>query len=203
MPATPVLVADAGSTDGTPDAVGQFRGKLAVDIVPGGLPAAGRNRGAALASSPYVLFLDADVELADTTLIRRCLELMKAKQLHLITTNIICQDSLVGRVFYWGNNFFQYLSRLYRPFATGMFMMFDAQRFRELGGFHEGAQFAEDYLLSQKVARKRFRIVPGGVYTSNRRFQKMGYGRVTLLFFRTAFHSHDEQFFLRDHKYWK
>jgi hypothetical protein len=28
-------------------------------------------------------------------------------------------------------------------------------------------------------------------------------GRVALLFFRTAFHSNDERFFLRDHKYWK
>jgi len=202
MPVTPVLVADAGSTDGTPDVVRSFRDRLNVQVVPGGLPSVGRNRGAALAQTPYVLFIDADIELADSRLIRRCVERMRRKDLHLCTTNILCRESRVGKMFYYGNNFVQYLSRLGWPFATGMFMMFNTQRFRELGGFHEQALFAEDYLLAKKVARSKFRVVRGGVYTTNRRFEKMGYGRVTLLFFRTAFHTFDEKFFLRDHKYW-
>jgi len=44
--------------------------------------------------------------------------------------------------------------------------------------FPRQAQFAEDYLLSQKVARRKFTIVRGGVFTTNRRFQKMGHLRV-------------------------
>ena len=202
MPVTPVFVADAGSTDGTSDIVRSFRDRLAVQVVPGGLPAVGRNHGAALAATPYVLFLDADIELADTSLIRKCLERMQQKNLHLATTNILCQGSLTDKILYWGSDFFQYLSRLYKPFATGMFMMFDRQRFHELGGFHEQALFAEDYLLSQKVSRRKFTIVRGGVFTTNRRFQKMGHLRVFLLFFRTAFNTHNEHFYLRDHKYW-
>jgi glycosyltransferase involved in cell wall biosynthesis len=202
MPITPVLVADAGSIDGTPDVVLGFRDRLNVQVVPGGLPSVGRNRGAAQAQTPYVLFIDADIELADTRLIRRSVERMRRKDLHLCTTNILCRESRVGKVFYYGNNFFQYLSRLGWPFATGMFMMFSTERFRELGGFHEQVLFAEDYLLAKKVARKKFCVVRGGVYATNRRFEKMGYGRVTLLFFRTAFHTFDEKFFLRDHKYW-
>ena len=202
MPATPVLVADADSTDSTPEIVRSFRDRLAVHVISGGLPAAGRNHGAAMAESRYVLFLDADIELADTSLIRRCVERMHEKNLYLVTTNILCRGSFLDKMFYWGNDFFQHLSRLYRPFSTGMFMMFDVQKFRELGGFHEGAVFAEDYLLSQKVARDKFSIVRGGVFTTNRRFRKMGYGRVGLLFFRTAFNTNNESFFLRDHKYW-
>jgi hypothetical protein len=81
-------------------------------------------------------------------------------------------------------------------------MLFDRQKFFELGGFNEHAQFAEDYLLSQQVARNRFGIVFGGVYTTNRRFEKMGHWRVMRLFFRTAFNYWNESFFLRDHKYW-
>ena len=202
MPVTPVLIADAGSTDGTPDLVLSFRDRLNVQVIPGGLPSVGRNRGAAMATTPYVLFLDADIELADKSLIRNCMEQMQAKNLHLATTNILCQGSLTDKVLYWGSDFFQYLSCLYKPFATGMFMMFDRQRFHELGGFHEQAMFAEDYLLSQKVSRRRFTIVRGGVHTTNRRFQKMGHLRVFLLFFRTAFNTHNERFYLRDHKYW-
>ena len=202
MPVTPVLVADASSTDGTPDIVRNFRGRLAVQVIPGGMPAVGRNRGAALATTPYVLFLDADIAMADATLIRRCLEQMRTKDLHLATTTILCQGNLADKILYWGSDFFQYLSCLYKPFATGMFMMFDRERFHELGGFHEQAQFAEDYLLSQKVSRGKFKIVRGGVFTTNRRFEKMGYLRVFLLFFRTALNTHNEQFYMRDHKYW-
>jgi hypothetical protein len=57
-------------------------------------------------------------------------------------------------------------------------------------------------LLSQKVARRKFTIVRGGVFTTNRRFQKMGHWRVFSLFFRTALNSRNERFYLRDHKYW-
>ena len=76
------------------------------------------------------------------------------------------------------------------------------QKFRELGGFHEQVLFAEDYLLSQQVDRKRFGIVRGGVYTTNRRFQKMGHLRVGWLFLWTAMNYWNEKYFLRDHKYW-
>jgi hypothetical protein len=40
------------------------------------------------------------------------------------------------------------------------------------------------------------------VYTTNRRFQKMGHLRVARLFLKTAMNSWNEKFFLRDHKYW-
>jgi hypothetical protein len=82
------------------------------------------------------------------------------------------EGSWVDKAFYAGNDFFQYLSYLHRPFATGMFMFFDRKKFWELGGFHEQILFAEDYRLSQQVERKRFAIVRGGVYTTNRRFRR-------------------------------
>src|SRR6478672_5822637 len=64
MSSTKVWVADANSTDGTPDIVLGFRDRLNVSVIGGGMPAVGRNRGAALAASTYVLFLDADIEMA-------------------------------------------------------------------------------------------------------------------------------------------
>ncbi len=204
MSSTRVLVADASSTDGTPEIVMSFRDRLNVSVIRGGMPSVGRNRGAAQAESQYVLFLDADIELADTTLLRRCMERAQTGQLHCVTTNILCRDgSWIDRLFYAGNDFFQYLSCLHRPFATGMFMLFETRKFRELGGFHEQVLFAEDYLLSQQVERKRFAIVRGGVYTTNRRFQRMGHLRVGWLFLKTAMNFWNEDYFLRDHKYWQ
>jgi len=203
MSSTRVLVADANSSDGTPQIVLSFRDRLNVSVIQGGMPSVGRNQGAAQADTPYVLFLDADIELADQSLIRRCVERAQSKSLHCVTTNILCRDgSLVDKLFYAGNDLFQYLSYLHRPFATGMFMLFERNRFWELGGFNERVHFAEDYKLSQQVERGRFAIVRGGVYTTNRRFQKMGHLRVGRLFLWTAMNFWNEKYFLRDHKYW-
>jgi len=157
MSSTRVLVADANSTDGTADAVLLFRKHLNVSVIPGGMPSVGRNQGAAVASTPYVLFLDADIELADRSLVQHCMERARARQLHCVTTNIICRDgSWIDRLFYTVNDAFQYASYLHRPFATGMFMLWDRKKFWDLGGFHEQILFAEDYRLSQQVERKRF-----------------------------------------------
>jgi glycosyltransferase involved in cell wall biosynthesis len=204
MSSTRVLVADANSTDGTPDIVASFGDRLNVDVIPGGLPSVGRNAGAWRAQTRYVLFMDADIEPADRSLIRRAVERAERRKLHCVTTNILCRGgSLTDKLLYASNDMFQYLSQLHRPFSTGMFMLFDRQRFNELGGFHEQVHFAEDYLLSSQVARSKFGIVRGGVYTTNRRFEKMGHFRVARLFLTTAFNSSNENFFLRDHKYWQ
>jgi glycosyltransferase involved in cell wall biosynthesis len=198
-----VLVADANSTDGTPQIVLDFRDRLNVSVIRGGMPSVGRNLGAAQAESDYVLFLDADIELAHPSVIRHAVELAQRKHLHCVTTNILCGDgNWIDKLFYAVNDMFQYLSYLHHPFATGMFMLFDLKKFRALGGFNELIHFAEDYRLSQQVERKRFGIVRGGVYTTNRRFQRMGHLRVGWLFLKTAMNYWNENYFLRDHKYW-
>ena len=126
MSSTKVLVADAHSTDGTPDIVLGFRGRLNVRVIRGGMPSVGRNHGAALADTPYVLFLDADIELAHPSVLRRAVELAQRKKLHCVTTNILCRDgSWMDKLLYASNDLCQYLSRCHRPFATGMFMLFE------------------------------------------------------------------------------
>ena len=203
MSSTRVLVADANSTDGTSEMVMSFRDRLNVSVIRGGVPSVGRNQGAAQADTRYILFLDADIELADRSLVRRCVERAQNKQLHCVTTNILCEGGTwLDRAFYAVNDLFQYLSYLHRPFATGMFMLFDRKKFWELGGFNEQILFAEDYRLSQQVERQRFAVVRGGVYTTNRRLKKMGYLRVGWLFLWTAMNYWNEKYFLRDHKYW-
>src|SRR5271156_7065620 len=124
MAGTRVLVADAGSTDGTVEVALGFRDRLAVEVVPGGLPSVGRNAGAKLATTKYVLFLDADVELPEPTLLRRALWRMERRRLHLATTNIACRHgSFFHDMLYAGNNLFQRVGSLTKPFATGMFML--------------------------------------------------------------------------------
>jgi len=200
---TRILVADAGSTDGTVEAALSFRNRLQVEVVPGGLPSVGRNAGARLATTRYVLFLDADVELPEPTLLRRALWRMQRRGLHLATTNIACREgSFFDDLLYAGNNLMQRVGSFTKPFATGMFMLFDREAFWRLGGFNERALFAEDYLLSKGVARIRFRIVRGRILTTNRRFQKLGHAKMVWMFFKTMLHSWDDGYFLRDQGYW-
>jgi glycosyltransferase involved in cell wall biosynthesis len=201
---TKVFVADANSTDGTPEIALAFDRQLNIAVIPGGLPSYGRNAGAKLADTPYVLFVDADVELRDPTLLRRAMETMKRRTLHCATTNIWCTGGgLRDHALYVGNDFFQYVASWTKPFATGMFMLFQRTTFNALGGFNERALYAEDYLLSKQVSPLRFGIVPGRVFTSNRRFQKMGHLCIAKMFFKTAFNTWNPKYFLRDHQYWK
>ena len=200
---TKVFVADAGSVDGTPELALAFGDRLNVSVIPGGLPSVGRNAGAARANSRFVLFIDADIEMEDSTLLRRSVEKMKKRELFCLTTNIEC---ICGGIFddalYAGNNLVQRVASWTRPFATGMYMMFDRETFWNLGGFDEKALYAEDYLLTQKVSPIRFGIVSGSVQTSNRRFKKMGHLRIARMFLNTALHTFDRSYFHRDQSYW-
>ena len=107
MPSTKVLVADANSTDGTPEIALAFRKWLEISVIPGGMPSVGRNKGAAVATTDYVLFLDADIELASDSLLRDAIELAQRKQLECVTTKIVCRHgNALDRLLYSTNNFF-------------------------------------------------------------------------------------------------
>src|ERR1700721_4254073 len=113
MSNTRVLVADAHSTDGTPEIVLSFRDRLNVSVIRGGMPSVGRNLGAAHADSTYVLFLDADIEMAHPSTVRRAVELAQRKHLHCVTTNILCRDgNWAKRLSNPPNTWFHFIPRL-------------------------------------------------------------------------------------------
>jgi glycosyltransferase involved in cell wall biosynthesis len=190
MSRTRVFIADADSTDRTVEVAMEFSQSLAITVIRGGLPSVGRNNGALKSYSRYILFLDADVELADPTLLRRAIELIKRRSLHCVTTDIWCRDgNWLHRLLYGCNNVVQRLSRFHKPFATGMFMLLDKEPFDEIGGFDEQALYAEDYQLTRQIRRSRFRVIRGGIYSTNRRFLKTGHWTIVRFFLTTALHS--------------
>jgi glycosyltransferase involved in cell wall biosynthesis len=199
-------LADANSTDRTVSVAKEFEKDLAITVIAGGLPSVGRNNGALWAESRYVLFVDADVELADPSLLRRAVDLMKSRSLHCVTTDIVCRGgNRLDHLLYACNNIAQRLSRFHRPFATGMFMLVDLEEFYEIGRFDELALYAEDYQLTRQFERNRFRVVRGGVHATNRRFIRMGHWRIIRAFLATALHSHQPDYFRNKlHKaYWE
>jgi len=204
MKSTKVFLADAGSTDGTQELAMSFADRLNIEVIPGGLPSVGRNAGARRATTPYVLFIDADMELKDPTLLRRAMRLAERRRLHCVTTNIWCSQGTVrDRSLYFLNNVAQYGSLLVKPFSTGMFMLFEKATFDRLGGFNEGALYAEDYLLSKQVRNRKFGIVRGSIQTTNRRFRSMGHLKIVGMFLKTMVNSWNDNYFLHDHGYWR
>ena len=206
MSRTKIFLADAGSTDRTVEIALGFRSELNIEIIKGGLPAVGRNNGARHTRSRYLLFVDADIEIAESTLVRRAVDLMIREKLHCVTTDILCKEGrFMDRLLFGMNNAAQRLSRFHKPFATGMFMMVDKERFDQIGGFDEQALYAEDYQFTQQITRERFRIIRGGVYSTNRRFVKMGRGKIIRSFLSTAMnHRHLEYFRNKAHlQYWE
>jgi len=201
---TKVFVADADSTDGTQEIARSFSDRLNIHVIQGGTPSVGRNCGVRASDSEMVLFLDADVELRDPTLIRRAVGRMRSRRLHCLTVDIKCKDgNWADRLLYRGNSRMQRLSSWVLPFGTGMFLLFDRKRFTELGGFSEDALFAEDFLLTKQVSPLRFSVLNGAIYTSNRRFKRTGHGRMVFLFFWTLLNSRNRRHFENDHGYWE
>ena len=203
---TEVILADAQSTDCTIVAARAMADLVSIPlrVIAGGLPAVGRNAGAKLATSKYVLFVDADVRLASPRLVRDAIYEAETNHRSLVTTDILCplgtwKDDLL----YGASNLSQRLSPFFGvPFATGMFMLWNRERFLELGGFNESDLYAEDYALSKKLSHKEFAVVWGGVETTNRRFEKMGHLKVAYLFAKTAVFGHRASYFQKNQNYW-
>ena len=77
-----IILADADSTDHTVDTATLLAARLNLlefGVVKGGLPAVGRNAGAKLAKTRFLLFLDADVVLEDQTLVERVIMEMRRR----------------------------------------------------------------------------------------------------------------------------
>jgi hypothetical protein len=197
-----------------PEIASTFTDQLAVELIPCGLEsfATRRNAGATLATTPYILFLDPDVELPyragperdlDRSLLRRAVETIVRRRLHLVTASSAClHGCFLDDVLSMANNLIQHASAFLRPFAacasTGMFLLVDRKEFLRLGGFNEQAAFAEGALLSKAIQRERFHLLPGRIQTTNRRMREIGHGRIARGLLRAMFHTGKQQFVLHN-----
>lgn len=199
------------TTDRTAAEALKFSSRLAIKLIPGGLPGAARNAGAALAESEFVLFIDADAELGEPQTLDRAIALARKYDFDCVTAAIYCKGgNVLDRLVYWIGNLAFKLSRLTGvPFASGMFFLMRKSTFDTLGGFPAGVAVAEDYYLSKQVAPRRFAVAPTFARTSNRRFKKFGrFGRTKFLIMSAQMAIAGivgaESFFFKDRSfYWK
>jgi len=199
-----IIIADGGSADSTIQEIVAWSELLDIQLINGGNVSRGRNMGAALAKTPYVLFVDSDMELRDERTIEEIIYKIKGGRFDMVTSNIRCHNSFKGDLVYHLNNIGQRISKaIGTPFSTGAMMCVKMTRFRELGGFDEKIHFAEDYWLSKQINPKRFGIVKVNAYTSNRRFLKSGYLWMIKTFMDTYINRNNYEHFTKDINYWK
>ena len=172
---TRVIIADC-STDNTRQVIKDNSIGLNVEIVDGGPVSIAKNNGARLVTTPYILFIDADVRFFKDTVIQDSVNKMELKKLHLIGLNIKCYDKDIrAKIGFTAFNLINHTLKFFSPFAVGAFMLTRKDKFEEYGGFPENFSTSEDYFLSRKYSPKKFRIIKHHFGQDSRRFRKMGY----------------------------
>jgi len=173
---TRILVADADSTDNTIQVVKMYDDVLNIEIIKGGPVSEGRNNGAKLATTPYILFLDADVRLFHPFTIYDAVNKMVAYNLDLVTANIKNYGPhLRASFFFKCFNIINKIMTRKTPFAIGAFFLTRRDKFEQLGGFPNKYETSEDYILSKQYDAKKFMIVDHYFGQDERRFTKLGY----------------------------
>ena len=179
---TRIIIADC-STDNTREVIQIMKGELNVEIIEGGPVSVAKNNGARLVTTPYILFIDADVRFFKETVICDAVDTILSYDLDLIGLNMKCYDTDIRAkigftIFNVINNVLKYFS----PFAVGAFMLTRRDRFEEFGGFPEQFSTSEDFFLSRKYSPKKFSLINHYFGQDSRRFKKMGYlGMATYL----------------------
>ena len=172
---TRVIIADC-STDNTRQVIQNNSTGLNVEIIDGGPVSIAKNNGARLVTTPYILFIDADVRFFKDTVIHDAVNTMESKNLDLIGLKIKCYDrdprAKLGFIIF---NTINHAMKYFSPFAVGAFMLTRRDRFEEYGGFPENFSTSEDYFLSRKYSPRKFRIIKHHFGQDSRRFKKMGY----------------------------
>lgn len=191
-----VIIADSSTDNITQNLITQYRLQnnfFNIEIVKGGYPAEARNNGAQLVITPYVLFLDADVEVAHPIEIY--------PEYHLVTCKLRTKDKYtwVFRIF----DLIQWAIKHHSPFAVGAYMLMNMEVFRNIHGFNPHDKVAEDFHLSLKISPDKFHIHSGIAYTLSRRFQNKGLFYMARLMIRCWINKDNPQFFTDDHGYWQ
>jgi glycosyltransferase involved in cell wall biosynthesis len=198
-----IIVADSSTEGGSISLLNKYEKLYSnqIKIIGGGLPSVARNKGFEMVDTPYVLFLDADIQVYNKKLISDCLRIIVNDDLDLVT----CKFKTIGGKYDWVYRVFdkiQWISSKTAPFALGGFMLFKTETFNKLGKFNENDKIAEDYHLSSKIKPKKFKVADYYVYSPARRFENKGVWYMIKLMFNCWLNRNNDKFYTKDYNYW-
>jgi glycosyltransferase involved in cell wall biosynthesis len=202
-----VIVCDS-SDDGYTSLVLREKSEFSLDeynfkltITNGGLPSRARNNGFKMVKTPYVLFMDADIFLLDSEILKNVVSKIKNENLDLVSVRFRTDNgdyNYVYKVF----DVLQKLSMLISPFCLGGFMLTKSSKFKEIGGFDEEVKVAEDYVYSKQINSNKFKIHNAFVYTPPRRFHNKGLWYMTKLMIGSVLNKNNKEYFKDSKSYW-
>ncbi|MDR1949888.1 MAG: glycosyltransferase [Spirochaetaceae bacterium] len=167
-----VIVADAHSRDRTREIAAEYGCR----VVDGGLPAAGRNAGAAVARGDFFFFLDADVILPQG-FIRNVYDEMQDRYIDLATCEIRpLSDYRLDRILHRMMNLAVLLNLWIDPKAFGFCIFVTRRLYRRIKGFDETIYVAEDndFVKRGSVFSQLRYLNSAYIMVSIRRFEKEG-----------------------------
>jgi glycosyltransferase involved in cell wall biosynthesis len=171
-------------------------------LMDGGLPSKARNNGFKLVTTPYVLFMDADVFLLDPKVLVRSIIKIKKYNLDLVTAKFRSDNGKYNYV-YKTFDLIQSLSKWSTPFCLGGYMLINSEAFKLIGGFDEEVKVAEDYIFSKQIKPNKFGRINNIVYTPPRRFENKGVMYMLRLMLSSFFNHNNKEYFTNDKGYWK
>ena len=197
---TRVIIADTSDEEDSLDFLeytkNNYRYSLNIELIKGGFPAKARLEGSKLVTTPYILFLDADIMLQHKSLLGECIA---------YNTDLVTIPFQTEKGFNWIFRLFdiqQQLSNLLgTPFAIGGFQLWKTEAYWKTGGYDETHLFAEDYWVSQK-AEKMVIHKTKGVWTSARRFKNKGFFYMFILSIKCYINRNNTEFFRNHQNYW-
>jgi glycosyltransferase involved in cell wall biosynthesis len=198
-----VIIADGNSTDSTIHLINQAKidfKNLEIKVINGGSVGVGRNNGASLVKTPYILFLDADSIMIDNDILLEALKISKKYDI------VSCkQKSTVKGWKPWLTwKIFDFTRKIMpESFATGCFFFISTKKFNELGRFDETLNNSEDFWLSRKVPKYKFKILNRYIGQDDRRFKKMGYITFLKIVLLNYWYKNNIKWFKKDVGYWE
>jgi hypothetical protein len=174
----------------------EYKYSLDIQIIEGGFPAKARLNGSVFVTTPYVLFLDADIMLQDKFVLDKCLA---------YNTDLVTVPFQTEKGFNWIFRLFDFQQQLSNwlgtPFAIGGFQLWKTEAYWKTGGYDETHLFAEDYWVSQKAETMKIHNTKG-VWTSARRFKNKGFLYMFILSIKCYINRNNTEFFKKHHQYW-
>ena len=144
-----IVVADAGSKDRTIEIAKNYR----VSVVPGGVPAKGRNEGAKIAKGDLFLFLDADVILPESFL-EKVLREFRERKLDVAAFCLDSQTEKKSEKFLF-NFFYNWPIIIFEKILSHgtQAILVKKEIFEKVNGFDESIKFAEDHSFVRRIKK--------------------------------------------------